>query len=176
MELVTIPVLPHDTPSQTALAIMFGARVAGVVTVRHGEVRLVRAGDLYRDITRGVPSTIGNSTFTVVSAPNEPHANVSAGGFEWRTAGDATYGERAYGEKGGPVHDAASRVVATGDYSLVTLVVGAATLLTASEEFAGALARQPSECYCAGPRQHGYPRTHPAICSYDSTSIECGPR
>jgi hypothetical protein len=162
MEAITLPVLPGETPLHIAITVMRGARVTGVVTPRGDQCRLVRAGDLYHAARSG-EKTIAESRSTEIA---------TAGVLQFTP--DVPR-ERRFGETGFTNVDSWSGVQPKADYTLVQLGIGIATIVTASEEYAGLLGGELAECYCVGPRQHPYGKTHPQVCKHDQTAIECEP-
>lgn len=167
MKEITLPVLPHDTPPRAALAVMHLAQRSGVVTKVGNSVRLIRAGDLL-----GAPHATSladvNSVELSLNAA-QPLRVERCGGHDWALSGAGLGTVMPYDRpRFQDVFDASA-----DDYALHRLDVGAAVIVTRSEEYEGELHGEPVDCYCAGPRQHGYRQPHPGICPRDHNPIRC---
>lgn len=169
---IELPALPDDTPLRSALAVMHWSRRSGVVTVSGDEIRLIRTADILRALKESSGTTIGELSGTPISTGPISFGSTEVSCESWKC------GERAF-PSGDPWSDAlpppwsTGKEAELGDYALVRLGVGTASVLTKSEKFALQLEMPPKDCYCDGPRQHEYDEPHPGICPKDQENIEC---
>ncbi|HET7436910.1 MAG TPA: hypothetical protein VFN10_19535 [Thermoanaerobaculia bacterium] len=167
MKEITLPVLPHDTPPRVAIAVMHLAQRSGVVTKVGYSVRLVRARDLLDAPNAASLADVEGVELSLTVA--QPFRVERTGGHDWTRSGGGLGMVMPYDwTRFQDVFDTSAY-----DYALHRLDVGAAVIITRSEDYEADLNGEPVDCYCAGPRHHGYSQPHPGICPRDNNPIRC---
>lgn len=177
MDAITLPVLPNDTPPLSALAVMRGANVSGVISTHDREVYLVRPLDIYRGVRREA-RTLADLEATKIPTPKIRFESVKQHGRDWivaGTVGDLRGAPLQFGRRDIQTIQAEVRLSPDDDYGLAAIHIGIATIVTAHEPYVTFLSGQPTDCYCTGPRQHPHQtRPKPPRCKYgDDYPVEC---
>jgi hypothetical protein len=175
MKDIALPVLPHDTPLRTAVAVMHASQRSAVVTTIDETFWLIRAGDVFKAASSTLGKTIGELRGVQISTDAAATCVTRSGGLEWRVTEDtAPMGVPMAPFRSSDWGRFSSVFNATNhDYALDRLGVGTATVITRSEDFETDLNTGPLDCYCEGPRQHGYREPHPLICPRDQQPVNC---
>ena len=166
MDIVSLPLYSSLERIDVAIAGMKSAGRAGIVIQDDDKFRVATAGMILSGRPSGVPTLADLSTRSMLGVHYLTALDITRFGLD--SVRPLVVTQNQFFDLFSNIKD---------DFVIVGAASSSATIVARSETYARELA-VPADCYCTGPRQHGYvERNRPANgrCSRCGALIVCGP-